>query len=476
MAPKVENNKLSQNITPKICSNEQTNATEISVYCQNFNRMKSPAKIKEIRQNLLASAFKVILGTEINWDETVNNKNMFENNFRVFRNDHNLQTSSKTSGGGVLIAIITKFKSEEMKTAKHKDFEHVCAEAHIAGETHIFASVYFRDGRKEYFEFFYEKVIKTIMSSMKPEEKLHIYGDFNQRTADFIPDIDNESLLLPVAGAGTALPYLFDTTSRLGLYQINHVKNEQNVHLDLLFTSCMENFCVHKSLSPLWKNEVFHTAIEYSIFIHKSASPYDWEYEELPEFDETNYEKAKSRLLTENLQSIINMEGNIDEEVVKFNKIMHSVIAKTVPLKKRSRTQYSKLSVCSNHCVCTHKLYKNQKTSTNLENYLDICSQLNLSVKTAQEEYRKVENDVKSCPKHFFNYVNTKLKSTNFPLKMHFDGNVGENPTEICNLFAKFFWEVYSTFSEKDRDRDFFDSSRKSPTMYLSINFPNTKS
>lgn len=82
---------------PKISLSSQQNATEILVYCQNFNRMKSSAKMKEIQQKLLSSSFNVILGTETSWDESVRSEEIFGNNFNVFRHDRNLQHCNKKS-------------------------------------------------------------------------------------------------------------------------------------------------------------------------------------------------------------------------------------------------------------------------------------------------------------------------------------------------------------------------------------------
>ena len=39
---------------------------------------------------------------------------------------------------------------------------------------------------------------------------------------------------------------------------------------------------------------------------------------------------------------------------------------------------------------------------------------------------------------------------------MCLDGITGNNPQEICNVFATFFQEIYTSHSEQDRDRDFF--------------------
>ena len=88
---------------------------------------------------------------------------------------------------------------------------------------------------------------------------------------------------------------------------------------------------------------------------------------------------------------------------------------------------------------------------------MDICDQLNLAVQRAFEEYNaKTELEIKSNPKNFFSYVKTKLKSNNFPSKMYLDGKESENSQDISNLFADFFREIYTSFSEEDRDREFF--------------------
>lgn len=97
-----------------------------------------------------------------------------------------------------------------------KEFEHVWVKSQIAGETHVFASVYFP------------------------------------------PDY-----------------------AILGLNEINHIENQQNCYLDFLLTNIYEDFRVSESLNPLWKNEAYHTAIEYSLFIHEHQRPNDCEYEKI---------------------------------------------------------------------------------------------------------------------------------------------------------------------------------------------------
>lgn len=88
---------------------------------------------------------------------------------------------------------------------------------------------------------------------------------------------------------------------------------------------------------------------------------------------------------------------------------------------------------------------------------MDICNQLNLAICNAFKQYNsKTALILKSCLKKFFKYVKTKLKSNNCPSVMQLDENVGNNPEEICNLFAGFFQDIYTKHSKNDRDREYF--------------------
>lgn len=292
----LSNSMLSNDDLPLTSSGPHSN--EILIYCQNFNRMKSSSKMTEISKNILSSSYSVIIGTETSWNESVKSEEVFGSNYNVFRNDRDLHLTQRCSGGGVLIAISVILNSELIVSPKFKEFEHVWVKTHIAGETHIFASVYFPPDQacKSTYEIFFQTA-EEIMCNFPPDFKIHMYGDFNQRNVDFIPDSDNNSILLPVIGENETLQLIFEKTASLGLNQINHIKNHLNCYLDLLFTNILEDFCVDKSASPLWKNEVFHTAIEYSLFVHKVQKPNDYYYESTSiQFQKSQLSQYKAKI------------------------------------------------------------------------------------------------------------------------------------------------------------------------------------
>ncbi|KAL1398920.1 hypothetical protein pipiens_008589 [Culex pipiens pipiens] len=105
--------------------------------------------------------------------------------------------SLKQSGGGVLIAVNAKLKSEQL-VADRTDvgFEQVWTKIQLGdGLVHAFAVVYFSPGsRRDQFEWFF-RCVQQVMASQSSD--VQIYGDFNQRNAMFKPDATNECLLIP---------------------------------------------------------------------------------------------------------------------------------------------------------------------------------------------------------------------------------------------------------------------------------------
>lgn len=276
----------------------------------------------------------------------MNSEEVFGNNYNVFRNDRDCQTSEKKSGGGVLIAVSTLFSAEIIETTKFKEFEHVWVKAHIAGETHVFVSVYFppKNARKIVYEKFYN-IVEHVIGGFPPETKVHIYGDFNQRDIDFFPDVDNESILLPIFGENEALQFICDTSASLGLNHINHVKNQQNCYLDLLMTNTDEDFCVVESLTPLWENELFHTAIEFSLFVHGNNRPKDCDFEEVHDYRSANYDNIRQKINQVSWQNVLRNEENVESAVKMFYKILNEIIHDDIPLIKRRRNHNSKYPI-----------------------------------------------------------------------------------------------------------------------------------
>lgn len=144
---------------------------------------------------------------------------------------------------------------------------------------------------------------------------------------------------------------------------------------------------------------------------------------------------------------------------------MLEIIREEVPITRIRRNFASKNPTWFNKQIINlrnrkqkaHKVYRKHKSQEHLDDYLSICDQLNLAISVALTNYNiKTEAEIKSCPRNFFNYVKTKLKSSSFPSTMSLDGKEADNSENICNLFANFFQETYTSFTDNDRDFDYF--------------------
>lgn len=256
----------------------------------------------------------------------------------MFRRDRDLLSSDKKSGGGVLVAVGIQHDSELIATQKHAEFEDVWVKVLLKGEVHIFVSVYIPPhfARKQSYEKFLNTV-EQVINEFDTNLKIHIYGDFNQHDADFIVNDENESLLLPVVGENETLQLIFDRISQLGLHQVNSLRNDQNCFLDFLFTNCTEDFSVDKAEHLLWKNEKFHTAIEYSLVIDtKRSRPTDYELEYTYDFTKANFEQINSKLNDIDWQSLLKDETDINKAVDNFLSSLYGVMDKTIPKLKRN--------------------------------------------------------------------------------------------------------------------------------------------
>lgn len=238
----------------------------------------------------------------------------------------------------------------------------------------------------------------------------------------------------------------------------------------MLFTNLTEDFCVSSAAVPLWKNEAFHTAIEYSHIIHKHHNLTDWEFEFVYEYGKADLFEIKRRLNHIDWQTLFEKDTIVDNALHKFYSVFYEIIDLYIPKRKRRRHNTrdppwftKELKTLRNRKQRAHKNFKSSVGTIDEQKfwlkYLEICDNLNSSLTIAQEEYhRKVENDIKSNSKQFFAYVKTKQKSNNFPSSMYLGDKVGNNSEDICNLFADFFESVYTFFPEADRDREYFSN------------------
>lgn len=261
-------NSSSQNSSEQM-ETIDVDAEHLEIYCQNINRMESDSKIEQIRTKLATRSDAVVILTETSWYDHIDSAKLFQNQYTVFRCDRDRLVLQH--GGGVLVAVKRTYQCERLVVDyTDREFQQVWTKVHLSdGQIHVFAAVYFSvKSKKEQYERFFQ-CAEQIMGGLPSEVKVHIYGDFNQKSIMFRKNPTNRCLLMPdLSVTNSTATFIYIRMLQLGLHQVNHVKNQRGRFLDLLLTNCTRNIKIQEALNPIHeKSEVDHTAIEYFVDI-----------------------------------------------------------------------------------------------------------------------------------------------------------------------------------------------------------------
>lgn len=157
------------------CANSDL-SVKLNVYIQNAHSIRD--KVDEIRLATKSCPFEIIALFETWLTTSITDIEHFNKRYNVYRGDRTENTSDRRDGGGVLIPVESKFRSEKLNLANSNGLEYACVKIVFNScKVYVFA-VYIRSVREtaKFIEF--AEVVKMI-----PYEEDDIVigcGDFNQ--------------------------------------------------------------------------------------------------------------------------------------------------------------------------------------------------------------------------------------------------------------------------------------------------------
>lgn len=197
---------------------------------QNVRGLNS--KLKDIYLNSIDCGYGVICLSETWLKSSVNNSEVFYNDYQVFRKDR----AGEKSGGGVLIAVHCTISTELVTFSSDIDSEFICVRLRI-GVRSIFITCSYIPPRSNidiYFE--HLRLIELTFNLMDSTSEIICVGDFNLPTTSWV-SVDDSNGYLPLSSSTTMNAY-WDGIFDLGLHQFNYIKNVNNRILDLVFSNC----------------------------------------------------------------------------------------------------------------------------------------------------------------------------------------------------------------------------------------------
>ncbi|KAJ8949761.1 hypothetical protein NQ317_017998 [Molorchus minor] len=364
--------------------------------------------------------------------------------YNIFRLDRNVQTSNKSRGGGVIIAIKKNILANVIKPI-HDNVEQLFILCKYGNEEFIIGGVYIPPNSNLDVYTSHCQTVEMI-GQIHPSHKLVLFGDYNLPEATWSNDDVGVSVNCP---QGSAALYLAQWFGFLHLYQLNSIPNSRNVYLDLLF-SHDNSIILNLAEDMLLPNSIHHYAYNFSIQINVTNKKY-LNYEEFYyDFRNANYIGLNDYLASTDWEMYLNTR-DVNEAVQKFYDYVYIGIAMFVPLKKFKTSNYPKWFTAElRHLVTDKKIaHRHYVTTKNDHDYL-IFSQLRsrckyLSKICYNNYTNTIDQSLLNNPKGFWKYLNDKRSTFNLPSEMFLDDCSTSNAEEIVDLFAKFFSTVYIT-------------------------------
>ena len=263
-----------------------------------------------------------------------------------------------------------------------------------------------------------------------------IMGDFN------CPSVNWDSFVCDSEGNR-----LLTTMDDLFMEQlVNHPTRYNNI-LDLVFTNNPNQICDMTVGECLGTSD--HRIIRFNI-LYKFKAVDNISF--IPNYRKANFDSIRAEILSNDWDELL--QGNdIERSWLIFRDTLVDICDRNIPKKiRRQHNRYKPTWFNSNIerlIGDKRRAYNIQKSTSNpvdIANYVSILRSVKKAIKTAKLAYeKKISTEVKSNPKSFYGYVNSKkgARTAIGPLITH-NGSTTSDPSEMANVLNYHFHSVFA--------------------------------
>ena len=401
----------------------------------------------KIRLNEDTSINYDIIGiTETNYKNIKDKPNILEYNLVGYDIFHNDTLDTKIPHRGIILYIKKNLKATQISFVNSCFNESIWVSIDLKfNETLLIGCIYRSPNSNDNNN---SKLIELINEvSNSKFSKLLIMGDFN------FPNIDwkLETCSFSNGAASNFLENIKDNFLCQHIMLPTRGRYGQNTSLlDLILTND-EDIVKDVSInSPLGKSD--HSVIKFKLFCDAEI---DDEFIPKLLFDKGDYESMRSKLDLIDWSQVLleNEETNVDTQWNIFKDIYNDIVATFVPIKTNKNETSNKKGKYNKEILTAvkkkHRLWQRFIETKSGEKYIEYAKARNKAkglIRSFQTNInKKIAQDIKTNPKRFWAYVNSKTKSKGeIPnLKTDDDRNITENNSEKAEVLANFFSSVF---------------------------------
>lgn len=393
--------------------------------------------------------YPVYVLVETNLNADIYSAEYFPADYFVYRRDRSELNSSKSKGGGILIAVHSSIVSDLVDC--DPTIELLCVKLNICKKLIYVCGVYIPPNSEHEVYTRYTQCLFNISSSTNMSDNVLILGDFNLPKVKWVYDVD-VNYAIPGNVTSTVEISCIDSILSYGFVQINDVPNYIGRFLDLFFTNSINLYTVNEASVPYIVNDVNHKSMEINLNqseILLSNSIKNNFTTKFYDFKRADFDSLISYFSSIDWKARFSY-SDLDHDVHLFYNILLKGIDRFVPISvKKNNRNYppwfnKRLINLGNR---KKKLYRKWKKSNNASVKLafsSLSNEFDCMYKIAYMNYiSKVQSDLKLNPKSFWNFVQTRRKTCGLPSTMFYNNVTGNNSVDIANLFSSFFQNTY---------------------------------
>lgn len=363
--------------------------------------------------------------------------------FNVYRKDRSEVLTGCSRGGGVLIAVKCEYKSSLYNIDnKHGLLDQLFVSICNSNFLFYVCASYIPPGCADDM---YEAHIANILAldeEMAANSRICVLGDFNLNDI-FWSQIGDSTELLPSKVNKSKEINFIDSLLSLNLVQINHISNQLNRFLDLIFVPDDCKFSIHECLMPISPSNVHHTSLLIEIdsynFFKYSESQISINFN----FNHCNFDVINSLISSVVWMPIFSCEVT-SSCYEKFLNTVLGIFRKNIPFKKAKPYKlpwYTPgLKKLKNLRNKFHKHFLDSGSLDSHAKFIHYQREFNFLNKFLYKQFiLQKEGQIKMNPKSFWSYVKSKKQVSDIPSTMVYGDRVSESCSDAANMFAHFF-------------------------------------
>lgn len=426
--------------------------TKLNIFYQNVRGLRT--KTETVLTNTLKQEADVILLTETWLNDSIFDYELLDSRYTIFRRDRSSSSSTKTEGGGVLVAIlkkhlpVRKLKWEStgedlwivVKVKKGNSTVPLCICTLYNPPPVTYSSL----------DSMVTNLTEVIQHKIPKNSLLLLVGDFNLPNLHWQFDSNLKSLL-PYGTSNQTDSLLTDALAFNSLHQLNKICNANGRLLDLIITNTTESFTASRCPTPLVNEDIHHPALQISLNLRVQKPP------KVNSSTNFNFYKANYSKIEEELGAIdwsyhFKPNQTVDEIVDTFYDLITPIITSNTPITRKSSNGYPfwfsrSLLKTLREKAKYHLRYKKYLNPRDLLTYQMLRSRCDNMMQECLNRFKSDSKSlIKKDPKYFWTFLKSRRSnSAEIPDEMFFKNETAQGGQKISNLFSKYFSSIYPT-------------------------------